>query len=77
MTVKELITELLNYDMDKEVCLLADADPEDSNDHTSTSGVKVRCTGVNFQIDHVEPWGRDPQIYFKDWRHERMKDKLK
>ena len=74
MTVKELITELLNYDMDREVCLLADADPEDSD---YTGKVKVRCTGVNFQIDHVEPWGKDPQIYFKDWRHERMKDKLK
>lgn len=64
MTIKELITKLLDYDVNYEVLLLSDSDPEDES------------SGVLFHIEDVVPWGKQPQIYFKDWRHERMKKKM-
>ena len=54
MTVKELITNLLEFDMNEEVevCL----------DDTDKTNIKV--TSVNF----IENWHGTPTIHFTDWR---------
>lgn len=60
MTVRELITRLLDEDMDAEVMLQThDAEYEKKND----------VSGLCFHIDNVERWGGKPYINFTDWRN--------
>lgn len=56
MTVRELITKLLDEPMDNEVSLLYE------KEHIDERGEK--CTGYWFSIDDV----RNGEIIFTDWR---------
>lgn len=56
MTVKELITKLLDSPMDEEVLLCYD------KEHIDERGEK--CSGYCFNIDDV----RNGEIIFTDWR---------
>lgn len=60
MTVKELITRLLEEDMDEEV-ILQTTDPR-FVEETNKEGK------VFFRIDNVEHWNHRPIINFIDWR---------
>lgn len=58
MTVKELITKLLDRPMDDEALLCYD------KEHVNERGEK--CSGYVFHIDDV----RESDIMFTDWRNE-------
>ena len=59
MTARELINELLNCDMDKDVELFMDKPHEDEYGHTS---------GYVFDIQEVQRCSNGSYIAFKDWR---------
>lgn len=61
MTVKELITNLLEEDMNAEV-MVATTD-ESRKDEYSTEK-----NNVIFKINEVEHWGNSAYIGFTDWR---------
>ena len=63
MIVKELITRLLEEDMNAEV-YIATTD-ESRKDETSTEK-----NNVIFDIKEVEHWGHNAYIGFTDWRSE-------
>ena len=63
MKVKELITRLLEEDMNAEV-FVATTD-ESRKDETSTEK-----NNVSFDITEVEHWGHNAYIGFIDWRSE-------
>ena len=67
MTVKELITRLLDEPMDAEVMLCTDYDKEEViKDY---GNVRVVNCGVIFDIDDIERWVIDRvNINFTDWR---------
>ena len=66
MTVKELITRLLDEPMDAEVMLCTDYDKEEVEDY---GNVRVVNRGVIFDIDEIERWANDRvNINFTDWR---------
>lgn len=66
MTVKELITRLLDEPMNAEVVLCTDYDKEEIKDY---GNVRVINRGVIFDIDKVEHWSQDRvNINFTDWR---------
>lgn len=56
MTIRELINELLDKNMDSEVLL-------ETYDHN-----REGISGVLFHIDSVTKSKRDPTIKFTDWR---------
>ena len=66
MTVKELITRLLEEDMNEEVCLQT----TDSKhvDETNKKG------HVLFHISSIEHWNGMPLINFTDWRVDNGND---
>lgn len=60
MTVKELITRLLDEPMDAEVCL------QDPTEHMTGS---TMCKGYMFDISNIEAWSKNLIfINFEDWR---------
>ena len=66
MTVKELITRLLDEPMNAEVMLCTDYDKEEVEDY---GNVRVVNRGVIFYIDEIERWANDRvNINFTDWR---------
>lgn len=73
MTVKDLITRLLDEPMDAEIMLQTDYDKPVE----TYSAECVRCvtSGVVFDIDSVEHWASNRiMINFTDWRKEREVD---
>lgn len=67
MTVKELITRLLDERMDAVVMLCTDYDKEEVVKYCSN--VRVVNRGVIFDIDEVERWANNRiNINFTDWR---------
>lgn len=60
MTVKELITTLLNEPMDAEVKISY------PKAHTDELGEMV--SGYCFDIDYVDHWGGMAMLNFTDWR---------
>ena len=68
MTVKNLITRLLDEPMDAEIMLQTDYNnPVESH---STGCVRSVTSGVVFDIDYVERWANRILINFTDWRKE-------
>lgn len=66
MTVKELITRLLDEPMNAEIMLCTDYDKEEVEDY---SNVRVVNRGVVFDIDGIERWASNRiNINFTDWR---------
>ena len=61
MKIRELITRLLEEDMNAEV-FVATTD-KSKMDKTST-----KENNVFFKINYVEHWGNNAYISFKDWR---------
>jgi hypothetical protein len=74
MTVKDLITRLLNEPMDAEIMLQTDYDkPVESYNNN----VRSITSGIIFDIDSVERWASNRiLINFTDWRKEREVDDL-
>lgn len=72
MTVKDLITMLLNEPMDAEIMLQTDYNnPVESYNNN----VRSITSGVVFDIDSVEHWASNRiLINFTDWRKEREVD---
>ena len=60
MTVRELITSLLNEDMDAEVKLCY---PKKYTDELGNN-----LSGSLFDIDYVDHWNEMAMINFTDWR---------
>lgn len=58
MTVRELISKLLDFRMDERVCLFT-VDPE-----------RLECRGVAFDIEDVISHAGEAEIQFTDWRDE-------
>ena len=66
MTVKELITRLLDEPMNAEIMLCTDYDKEEIEDY---GNVRVVNSGVVFDIDGIERWASNRiNINFTDWR---------
>ena len=66
MTVKELITRLLDEPTNAEIMLCTDYDKEEVEDY---SNVRVVNRGVVFDIDGIERWASNRiNINFTDWR---------
>lgn len=66
MTVKELITRLLDEPMDAEIMLCTDYDKEEVEVYGE---IRVVNRGVIFDIDEIEHWASDRvYINFTDWR---------
>ena len=66
MTVKELITRLLDEPMNAEIMLCTDYDKEKVEDY---GNVRVVNRGVVFDIDGIERWSSNRiNINFTDWR---------
>lgn len=66
MTVKELITRLLDEPMNAEIMLCTDYDKEKVEDY---GNVRVVNRGVVFDIDGIERWSSNHiNINFTDWR---------
>ena len=66
MTVKELITRLLDEPMNAEISLCTDYDKEKVED---CGNVRVVNRGVVFDIDGIERWSSNRiNINFTDWR---------
>lgn len=62
MTVKELITQLLDCDMDKEICIADDVEFEDENG---------KCNGSVYNIENIE---EKHNVYLNfDNRNHRLK----
>lgn len=72
MTVKDLITMLLDEPMDAEIMLQTDYDkPVESYNNN----VRSITSGIIFDIDSVERWASNRiLINFTDWRKEREVD---
>ena len=69
MTVKELITRLLDEPMDAEIMLCTDYDKEEVIE--DCGNVRVVNRGVIFHIDNIERWTNNRvNINFTDWRKE-------
>ena len=62
MTVKELITRLLDEDMNEEVCIQT-TDPKFVDSHNKQGK-------IIFHIENVEHWNYQPFLKFTDWRVE-------
>ena len=69
MTVKDLITRLLDEPMDAEILLQTDYNnPVESH---STGCVRCVTSGVVFDIDSIEHWASNRiLINFTDWRED-------
>lgn len=65
MTVRELIIELMDGDLNREVCLCI---PQDVTESDSKTGVTSRTTGVIFGINNVEHRSGICYLNFTDWR---------
>lgn len=63
MTVKELITQLLEYDMNTKVNLAYNKEHDD--------GYDGNCSGYLFDIDDVDYWNGSVEITFTDWREKQ------
>lgn len=64
MTVKELITELLNYNMETEIYLVT------KKFHIDEYGND--CNGYSFKIDKVDTFGPDVELLFTDYRDDNQ-----
>ena len=66
MTVKNLITRLLDEPMDAEILLQTDYDKPVESYHNN---VRIVTRGVVFDIDSIEHWASNRiLINFTDWR---------
>lgn len=65
MTIRELIIELMNGNLNREVHLCI---PQDATESDSKTGVTSRITGVIFDIDNVEHHSGICYLNFTDWR---------
>lgn len=63
MKVKELITQLLEYDMDAEVRVT-------TTDESRMKEFSPKKNNVVFSITGTESWGKSVDIAFDDWRQE-------
>lgn len=66
MTVKELITELLEYDMNSEVRVAI------NKKHINKYGNEV--DGYQFDIEKINDFGGITEIVFEDWRDEDIEN---
>lgn len=68
MTVRELITELLNYNLDSEIVVATDKKYINELGH--------ECKGRMFGIKDTDTFGSCVEILFDDWRddNERQMD---
>jgi len=62
MKVKELITKLLEENMESEVVIALD------EEHTDENGTSK---GYAFEIDEVRHWNYSAEIVFTDWRNKK------
>lgn len=60
MTVKQLITQLLDYDLNNEVVVGVDYPPKKQ--------AETGCTGSDFEITNVSNFGGTIEIKVHDWR---------
>ena len=68
MTVKDLITRLLDEPMDAEIMLQTDYDKSVESYHNDVRSV---TRGVVFDIDSIEHWASNRiLINFTDWRED-------
>ena len=67
MTVKELITRLLDEDMDSKVML-------STTDESMMTKTSTKTNNIVFEIEGIEDWGGSSYIYFTDWRKETAND---
>lgn len=72
MTVKNLITRLLDEPMDAEIMLQTDYDKQMESYHNNVRSV---TRGVVFDIDSIEHWASNHiMINFTDWREGAEED---
>lgn len=65
MTVRELITELLNYNLDSEIVVATDKEYVNKLGH--------ECKGHMFGIKDIDTFGYCVEILFDDWRDDNEK----
>ena len=67
MTVKDLITALLEYNMDSKVSVAVDYDEEQQK--------RTGCVGAEFPILAVRRYNRNSvEIVMDDWRNKRQQE---
>lgn len=62
MTIRELIKELLNYNLDSEIVVATDKEYVNELGH--------ECKGRIFDIKNIDTFGGCVEILFDDWRDE-------